>query len=62
MGVAMGVMGSLAGALLAGSTDAPLPGPAVLQATATPADAAALAAQLSVDGDPRAHARRRRQE
>ena len=49
----MGVTGSFAGELLPGCTDAPLPGPAVLHATRSPEDAAALAAQLSVEGDPR---------
>ena len=48
-----GVRGSTAGPLLAGSSDALLPGPCVLHATATPEQASALAAQLSEGGDPR---------
>ena len=40
---AFGVHGSIAGSLLPGCTDAPLPGPAVLHAVDTPAQAAQLA-------------------
>lgn len=46
----LGIVGSTAGPLLAGSTDAPRPGPCVLHATSAPAMATALAAQLS-DGE-----------
>lgn len=50
-----GISGSTAGPLLAGSTDAPRPGPCVLHATTTPSMAQALATQLSEGegGDPR---------
>ncbi len=49
------IVGSTAGPLLPGATDAPRPGPCVLHATTGPAMAAALARQLSdgEGGDPR---------
>jgi hypothetical protein len=49
----MGIISSVAGELLPGSTDARVPGPGVLHAVRSPAEAATLAAQLSPDGDPR---------
>ena len=51
----MGVVSSIVGELLPGSTDAPLPGPAVVHITRTPSEAKDLAAQLSTGqgGDPR---------
>ena len=50
-----GVRGSVAGPLLPGCSDAAVPGPCVLHTTASPAQAAALATQLSdrEGGDPR---------
>lgn len=48
-----GVRRSIAGRLLTGSTDAPVPGPLVLHVTAEPEDARRLASQLSPSADTR---------